>query len=177
MNILENLVSKNIISKGDSIKIEKQASASDKTVEQILEEVGIPTQTILDVKSEYYNVPSINLENYTVPFAVLKYVSEDAAAHYKFVPISQKDGLLEIGMVDPDNIESRDALNFILSKLNLPYKIYVISEKDLKKIIESYKGLSGEVSKALTELETDLDDELEDIEIIKSDYSIEYKEL
>jgi len=171
MNILKNLIDKNIINKADSIKIEKQVNSSGKSIEEILEEVGIPTQTILDVKGEYYNVPSINLANYTVPFSILKYVSEDAATHYKFAPISIKEGTLEVGMVDPDNIESRDALTFIVSKLNMPYKIYVITEKDLKKIIESYKGLSGEVSKALTELETDLDQDLEGVEIIKNDSS------
>ncbi len=82
MNILENLVNKNIISKSDSIKIEKQVNASDKTVEQVLEEIGIPTKTVLDVKSEYYNVPLFNLDGYTVPFSILKYISEDAADHY-----------------------------------------------------------------------------------------------
>lgn len=172
MNILENLVNKNIISKTDSLKIEKQSKVSGKSIEESLEEVGVPTQTILDVKGEYYNVPTINLANYTIPFSILKYVSEDAASRYKFVPISIKDGTIEIGMLDPDNIESRDALTFIVGKLNMPYKIYVISEKDFKKVIESYKGLSGEVSKALTELETeDLDKNLEDIEILKSDSS------
>ena len=121
------LVSKNIISKGDSIKIEKQVISSGKSTEEVLEEVGVPTQTILDVKGEYYNVPSINLANYTIPISTLKYISEDAASHYKFVPLSIKEGTLEVGMVDPDNIESRDALTFIISKLNLPYKIYVIA--------------------------------------------------
>lgn len=168
MNILENLVNKNIISKGDSAKIEKQVNTTKKSLEEVLEEVGISAQTVLDMKAEYYNVPAINLENYTVPVSVLEYISEDAASHYKFVPISFKEGTLEVGMTDPDNIESRDALTFIVSKLNVPYKIYVISEKDYKKIIESYKGISSEVGKALTELETDLDKEENNIEILKS---------
>lgn len=171
MNILENLVGKNIISKGDSIKIEKQANSSGKSIEEVLEDVGVPSQIILDVKGEFYNVPSINLSSYSVPLSTLEYISEDAASHYKFIPLSLKDGTLEVGMIDPDNIESRDALTFIVSKLNIPYKIYVITEKDFKKIIESYKGLSGEVGKALGEIKTDLDKDLEDIEIIKEEGS------
>jgi type IV pilus assembly protein PilB len=169
MNILENLVNKNIISKGDSLKIEKQANSTGKPIEEVLEEVGVPAQTILDMKAEFYNVPSMNLESYTVPLSTLKYISEDAATHYGFVPLSIKDGTLEIGMTDPDNIEARDALTFIVSKLNMPYKIYVITGKDFKKVVGTYNGLSGEVNKALTELDTDLDKDLEDIEIIKSD--------
>jgi type IV pilus assembly protein PilB len=50
----------------------------------------------------------------------------------------------------------------------MPYKIYVISEKDFKKVVESYKGLSGEVNKALGELENDLE---KDIEILKDNSS------
>ena len=45
-------------------------------------------------------------------------------------------------------------LNFNASKNNIPYKIYLITNDDYNKIIESYKGIGGEVSKALSELET-----------------------
>jgi len=171
MNILENLVNKNIISKGDATKIEKQSQSTGKSIENILEESGLPAQTILDLKAEYYNVPSMNLEKVSVPLSILKYISEDAATHYKIVPLSLTDGVLEIGMVDPESIEARDAIVFIVGKLNISYKIYVITEKDYQKVIETYKGLSGEVTKALTELETDVDKDLEDVEILKSDSS------
>jgi type IV pilus assembly protein PilB len=171
MSILELLVSKNLIDKSDIPKIEKQASSSGKTVDEVLDEMGISSDSILDAKGEYFNIPTKNLENYSVPFSVLKYISEDAASHYNFVPISLKDGVLEVGLVDPENIEARDALNFIAGKLNLPYKIFLISEKDFKKTLESYKGLSGEVTKALTELESELSSDLEDIELTKGDGS------
>ena len=167
MNILEILADKKIIEKGDTAKIEKQAAASGKTVEDILEEKGIAADTILDAKGEYYNLPTQNLEHREIPFSVLKYVSEDAATHYQFVPLFLRDGVLEIGVVDPENIEARDAISFIVGKLNLPYKIFIISEKDFKKVIESYRGLSGEVKKALTDLETELSTDLKDVEITK----------
>jgi hypothetical protein len=35
--------------------------------------------------------------------------------------------VLEIGLLDPDNIEARDALNFISAKIAMPYKVYLIS--------------------------------------------------
>ena len=169
MNTLELLKEKNIINADDAIKIEKQVSSSGKTLEEVLEEKGISSDTVLDAKGEYYNIPTENLRNKDVPFSVLKYVSEDAAVHYGFVPMAFKDGVLEVGIVDPENIEARDALSFIIDKLNLPYKIFLISESDFKKVIQSYKGLSGEVTKALTELETELSSDLEDIELIKDE--------
>ena len=48
--------------------------------------------------------------------------------HYKFVPIGLQDNVLEVGILDPDNIEARDALNFISAKINLPFKIFLIKK-------------------------------------------------
>ncbi len=167
MTILEILVNKNIIKKEDITKIEKEMKASGKSLEQSLEIMGLSSDTILEAKGEYFNVPTISLGSYTVPFSILKYIPEDAATHYGIVPISLKDGLLNVGVLDPENIEARDALNFIVGKINIPYKIFLISEKDFKKTIESYKGMSGEVTEALNELESELSEDLEDIEIVK----------
>jgi type IV pilus assembly protein PilB len=59
-------------------------------------------------------------------------------------------------MLDPDNIEARDALQFISSKVNFPFKIYLVSVKDFESVLTVYKNLSGEVTKALSELEVEL---------------------
>ena len=87
---------------------------------------------------------------------ILEYIPEESAIHYKFVPIAVRDGILEVGIVDPDNIEARDALNFISSKVKMPFKIFLISEQDFESVLAMYKGLSGEVTQALSELETEL---------------------
>ncbi|KKU76192.1 MAG: type II secretion system protein E [Parcubacteria group bacterium GW2011_GWA2_47_64] len=52
-----------------------------------------------------------------------------------------------------------DAINFISSKLSMPYKLYLISEDDFERVLQSYKGLSGEVTQALSELDTELSPE------------------
>jgi type IV pilus assembly protein PilB len=71
--------------------------------------------------------------------------------------------VLEVGITDPDNIEALDALNFISSKSGLPYKVFLISEKDYESVLEAYKGLSGEVSEALTDLEGEISNEVEKV--------------
>jgi len=169
MTTLELLVKKNIISKNDVSKIEKMMDSSGKSEEDVLEEIGVSQDVVLDAKGDYYNLPTKNLENQTVPFSVLKYISEDAAIHYGFVPLMFKDGVLEVGVMDSENIEARDALSFITDKAGVPYKIFIISKKDFNKVIESYKGLSGEVTKVLSELETELSSDLEGVEISKSE--------
>ena len=178
MNILDLLVDKKVVNSEDAEKIEKESNSSDKTVEEIIEGLGISPDTILDVKGEYYGLPTESLKNRDVPFSVLKLISEDAASHYGFLPLGLVEGTLSVGIVDPENIEARDALTFIIGKLNLPYKLFLISKKDFDKVLESYKGLSGEVTKALSELETELSEDLDGVEFNKggvTDTKIETK--
>ena len=66
----------------------------------------------------------------SVPFEILEYIPEESALHYHFAPIGLKNGMLEVGIVDPDNMEARDALNFLAAKKNIPYKIFLISPDD-----------------------------------------------
>lgn len=156
MDILEILVQKNLISKDDAPLILKEANEKGVPVEQILLRQGMDASLILQAKGEYLEIPTRSLEGVDVPMSVLEYIPEDSARYYKFVPIAVSDGVLEVGITDPDNIEGRDALNFIASKINLPYKVFLISQTDFDRVIASYKGLSGEVNKALNELEIEL---------------------
>ena len=98
-------------------------------------------------------IPIKDLGGKGVSFNVLKYVPEESAIHYSFVPIGLADGVLEIGILDPDNIEARDAISFISSRLGLPFKIFIISQNDFDAVLRSYKGISGQVDKALTQID------------------------
>jgi len=126
-------------------------------VETVLQQkAGLTLADILKAKGSYYGVPTKELGNTPVPFDILRYIPEESARHYRFAPLAITDGALEVGMTNPDNLEARDALTFISAKVGMPYKIFLISDTDFDKLIEEYKGLSGEVGKALGELETEL---------------------
>jgi type IV pilus assembly protein PilB len=155
MNFLETLAKQNIISVDDVANIKEESASSGRPVEEVLRERGITAADIARAKSVLLNIPSISLDDREVPFEILKFIPEESAIHYKIIPINVKDGVLEVGVVDPDNIEARDALNFISSKANMPFKIYIVSEDDFQKVLASYKGFTGEVSKALGDLETE----------------------
>ncbi len=153
MSVVDILFNKNLITKDDIAEIKKRISKGE-VLDQILIEKGIHPDDILAAHGEFLNIPTRSLGDATVPFEALDYIPEESASHYKFVPIGLQDGALEVGIVDPDNIEARDALNFIAAKNNVPYKVFLITLEDYQKVLGSYKGIGGEVSKALTELES-----------------------
>lgn len=153
MSVVDILLNKNLINQDDTKEIKRRTSEGE-SLDQVLTEMGVHSEDILAARGEFLNIPIKSLGEASVPFEALDYIPEESATHYKFVPIGLREGTLEVGIVDPDNIEARDALNFIASKSNIPYKVFLISGADYEKVIESYKGIGGEVSKALSELET-----------------------
>jgi len=154
MGILDLFIQKKLVRSEDISSIKKESGPTGEGFEKSLLRRGISADDILAVKAEYYKIPTRSLGERKVPYEILKYVPEESARYYKFVPLALKDSTLEIGMADPDNLEARDAMAFISSKAGLPFKAYLITDQDFQTVLDSYKGLSGAVTEALTELST-----------------------
>ncbi|HEX8994291.1 MAG TPA: GspE/PulE family protein [Candidatus Paceibacterota bacterium] len=156
MDLLSFFADKGLINRDRIPELRTQAGgalATPLAIEEVLDRSGLSVQKQLDAKSELYQIPAISL-NGTVPFDFLKFVPEESARHYSFAPIGVEDGVLQVGITDPDNLEARDALSFISNKIGMPYKLFLISETDFAHMLDQYKGLSGEVGRALSDLET-----------------------
>ncbi|MDE2037746.1 MAG: Flp pilus assembly complex ATPase component TadA [Patescibacteria group bacterium] len=162
MSVTDILLKKNLIAKGDLPEIRKAMSAGS-TLDQALIARGVKPEDIVSARGEFLNIPVRSISETSVPFEALDYIPEESALHYRFVPVGLKEGALEVGLVDPDNMEARDALNFLAAKRNIPYKVFLITIDDFNKVIDMYKGLTGEVNKALSELETELSVETDSV--------------
>jgi len=154
MSFLEQLVSQGIIADNQILEVMRRAEQKfGGSVEDALTDIGVAEDKVLEAKSKYFNIPSKKLNLKAISFEILKYIPEDSAKHYQFVPIGMVDGVLEVGVLDPENIGGMDALQFISAKLNVPYKIFIISRSDFNSVLGNYKGLGGEVDSALTDLD------------------------
>jgi type IV pilus assembly protein PilB len=160
MDVLSLLSQKGLIDKNALAGIKEEVASGAKTLEKALLDRGVQPADILAARGEYYSVPtrSIGAEA-AIPFEVLNYIPEESARHYRFAPLALNDGVLEVGTTNPDDLDAVEALNFIASRTNIPYKIFLISDEDFDHIISLYKGISGEVGQALSELDTTMDDE------------------
>ncbi len=153
MDLLEILADKKIIKKTDVSVIQKEVGTGNQSVAQALAKRGILPTEVTKAIGEYYEIPVKEIGETPIPNETLAYIPEESALHYRFVPIEVNDGVLSVGIVDPDMIEAKAALNFISSRINMPFKLFVISEEDFDKVIGMYRGLSEEVGKALSQLE------------------------
>lgn len=109
-------------------------------------------------------VPTRSVDITLIPHEAFEYIPEDSARHYSIVPIGMQDGILEVGMLRPDDLQAADMLNFVTRQAGVPFKIFHISQEDFERVLEMYKGLSNEVGEALSELETQLSEEEKSIQ-------------
>lgn len=160
MSFLEELAKKGLISTNQISDIKTRAEQKyNGDVDEALVESGIEEDKLLEVKGEYLGIPVRHMNIEGMSFNALKYISEDSATHYKFVPIELKDGVLEVGVTNPESMEAMDALQFISTKIGIPFKVFLISKSDYESIMSSYKGINSQVEEALEELnQNDIDD-------------------
>lgn len=162
MNLVALLKEKGILSPEDAQSVEEEARTTGFPVDSFLEKKGVSLEKAYAVVSEKYGIPYRALPNELKDPKALSYIPEESARHYEFVPIEVVEGALSVGILDPDNIEALDALQFISSRVGMPYKLFIISRNDFDKVLKEYENLSGEVDEALSEIEgtaaTPLDD-------------------
>ncbi|KKP87381.1 MAG: type II secretion system protein E [Parcubacteria group bacterium GW2011_GWC1_35_8] len=156
MSLLEELTKEGLIEKsqiGDIKNRAKEKFGGD--IDQALIEAGIKEEKILEVKGKFLQIPIKKVNREEISFDALKYISEDSATHYHFVPLALSEGVLEVGVINAEDIQTMDALQFISAKLGIPFKIYLISKSDYEVVMESYKGIGNQVKEALEEINQD----------------------
>ncbi|HEY4477137.1 MAG TPA: GspE/PulE family protein [Candidatus Paceibacterota bacterium] len=158
-SIVDLLVAKGILSEADARRVKEDIRATKQDAEIVLVEHRVPEKDILETKSELLGVPVKILGDGKIGFDILRYIPEESARHYQMVPLALEDGVLEVGMTSPENLEAREALQFISSNLNIPFKIFLISRSNFNTIMKEYQGLGNEMSKALNELESALQED------------------
>lgn len=157
MSLIEELVKKGILESKKASELEKEVKTSGKKEEElILEKRIFSEEDLFKLKSEKLGIPLIKVDPEKIPPEILETIPEETARYYKMVALSQKDGIYEIGMVWPEDLEAKEALKFLALKKNFDFKVYLITLTNCEKILKQYGILKKEMGKALEELEREL---------------------
>lgn len=158
MSFVRELVEQGLISESQLKKITK--IAEDKfggdLYQAISHDESLDQEAVLRFKGTYFGMPTASMAGQKLDPSLLNYLPEESVLQYKIAPIGVDNGVLSIGIVDPANTQAIDALQFISSKNNMPYKLFVISALDFEHVLEGYKGMTGEVDSALSDLDSEL---------------------
>ncbi|MDX1607607.1 MAG: ATPase, T2SS/T4P/T4SS family [Candidatus Spechtbacterales bacterium] len=139
---------------------EKSDSSPLSFEEYLVKKFKVESEDIVRAKAKLGEVPAWTYdETKPIPKEILKLIPQEAAEQYHMVPLEKKGKELVVGMVDPTNIKSQQAVRFILLRSDFTPSVVAISEANFKKILSLYSGLKVEVKSALKEIEKSMEEE------------------
>lgn len=120
----------------------------------------IQEDKFLEFLSEQLNVPFVDLRRYRFDTATVHRLSETHARRFRAIALSERDGMLLVGMADPTDIYASDALEQILQQ---PIDVAVVRESELLNTLDivyrrtdEIAGFAEELDEELTEGQFDL---------------------
>ncbi|HXK36617.1 MAG TPA: GspE/PulE family protein [Candidatus Paceibacterota bacterium] len=148
--LLDELVRSGRLAKADADAVAADAAKEQKDFGALLVERELMSDADLATfKSELYRIPLVDLTQTDLDPKALQEVSEDVAGFYRVVPFALSDGVLKVGILDPEDFSALEALKFIAADKGLKLEKYAISYRDFGAALKNFKSLKGEVGKAL----------------------------
>ncbi len=161
MDVLSRLLENGSITEADFQNIATIIDQKNVSYEKALLDAEVDEDVVRNALSEEFGVaPFVLKEGEEIEQSVLEYIPEESARHYRIMPLKLEDGILLIGVNDPENLQVREVLSFVSTKHNLPYKLAFVLDKDIETYLSYYDSLTGEVDEALISLDTELDGEI-----------------
>lgn len=126
------------VSQGKISELDKKEILSDSAVDlnfvidDMLEQKGVKEDDIVFVRKTLFGLPVYDND---IPdnSELLKYISTTQCKKMMVAPLSFEDGILNVGVVDPERGQVTDSLQFLLGTSHVPYKLYLIKYSTWKK--------------------------------------------
>jgi type IV pilus assembly protein PilB len=121
----------------------------------ILSEAGL-----VEMLSQHFGVPSVDLASMDIDEAVIKIVPSDLARKYTIIPVSKAGATVTLAMLDPTNVFALDDIKFMTGYRVEPV---VASESAIRSAIDQHYGSTHaiELKKVMEEVSEDADTDLE----------------
>ncbi|MCD6094424.1 type II/IV secretion system protein [bacterium] len=153
-DFIQYLLSKNLLSQEQFNSLREESERTGRSIEDlIIARRIIPERELFREKSDFLKIPLRRIYKEEIPTSVLEEISEEAARHYKIIPLKRERKVLEVGMVNPEDFSSQSALNFIAKEKGVETKVFLVLPSDFREVVKKYRALKEEVRTALEELE------------------------
>jgi hypothetical protein len=127
MLLLDLFVSQNKLTEIEAKEIDADASAHEEfLVDDFLIKKHITSEEITEVRSILHGLP-IYTKEVVENKDLTAYISVIQSKQLLAVPLEMKDGVLLVGIVDPEHANVLDSLQFLFGASHQAYKVYLIS--------------------------------------------------
>lgn len=133
MLLLDLFVSQNKLTELEAKDIESDLSLRENVfIDDLLAKKNIKSEDVTEIRSVLYGLP-IYEEELPGDKELTKYIGVSQSKQLLAAPIQLKDGVLLVGVVDPEHANVLDSLQFLFGANHQAYKVYLITYDKYKK--------------------------------------------
>jgi type IV pilus assembly protein PilB len=153
--LLDRLVNLGIIS--PKVARESYSKGELNEVEDILlKKEALDEEGLTKVKGEMLQVPYMDISKKEISSDLLKIFPIEKLEEYKAIPFAKSGTEVKIGLVNPQDIKSTQAIDFLVKKNNLRSKYFIISKKGFTSAINKSRNIEDEIEDALNKAKEDI---------------------
>ena len=146
--LIEGLADQNLVS---TIKQDAEMNGKPVLAELISHKI-ISDDMVAHATAMIIGVPYVELKNITIDQDILSKIPAEASTRVLAVPLGEKDGMLNVAMVDVTNVQATDYLSNLV---NQPIRVWMSSERGVREMLEQYHGDFSGVKDAVKETGTE----------------------
>ena len=142
--LAEGLADANLV---NSIKVQAE-SAGKPVLDELINGKLINEDMVARATAAVIGVPYVELKNITIDQDTLSKIPGDASSRVLAVALGEKDGMLNVAMVDVTNVQATDYLSNLI---NQPIRVWMSSERGIREVLEQYHGDISSVKESVDE--------------------------
>lgn len=147
--IINLLLSEGLADANVVLGLKEQLELESKPVlEELIKRKIISEDMVAHATAAIIGVPYVELKNITLDQEILSLIPAEAAMRVMAIPLGEKDGMLNVAMVDVTNVQSADYLSSLVNK---PIRVWMSSERGIHEMLEQYHGDFSSVDEAVKE--------------------------
>lgn len=147
--IIDLLIDEGLVDYGvvDNVR-QRIAAEGGSVIKDLLSKKVISDDMVAHATAVITGVPYVELKNIDIDQDILGKIPRDAALRVTAVPIGERDGVLNVAMLDAGNVQFTD---YLASLVNQPIRVWMSSERGIREAIDQYHGDFSGVSEAVKE--------------------------
>lgn len=135
----------------EAIKEALSTTGNEKMAIHVLLQKGlISSEEIAKARAKAFNLPYITLpKDIKIPTELFDLFSQELVKRLKIFPLSREGNKINVGIVEPENVEIDSTIDFISVLQNVSIKKTIISSDDFENLVKKFSEFEVEVKEAL----------------------------
>jgi len=137
----ELLIERGLLTREQLTHALAQQQTNPEYLGSLLTRIGlISEQQLVEILAEQLELPFVKLKDVQVDVQAIKKVPAKLASHYKFLPLFVDEGVLQIAIANPFDVQVLDELKLLL---DCDIKPILAASKDIQEAIQRYYGVGA----------------------------------